>query len=225
MWNIQGNIRKCYRPSRPLLWPCPPDLKCPVSLTSAADSLPGDASGVLNHVCTFIPRECLKFPPPFHPSPLGQTTLDPKTGTRGALTSLLWALTHPQASACCFVLYWDTHGPSSHHMWTSSRLQNPHHVQCREKSCVLPAPSFLCWFRISVVWPPSWPLTKSSFGVGVVAGSTQHRPPRTLAVDKRTGGLGSYSTSELALTEDNSCTDPLNVEISTRSIIFFSNET
>lgn len=31
-------------------------------------------------MCTFIPRECLKSPPPFHPSPLGQPwTL--KTGT------------------------------------------------------------------------------------------------------------------------------------------------
>ena len=66
------------------LWSCSPDLKYPVSLTSAADSLPGDASGVLNHVCTFIPRECLKSLPPFHPSPLGQTTLASKTGTWGA---------------------------------------------------------------------------------------------------------------------------------------------
>ena len=126
----------------------------------------------------------------------------PRQEPGGPLNSLLWALTHPQASASCFVLSWDTHGPSSHYMWICSHLWNPHHVQCREKACVLPAASFLCWFRISGVWPPSWPLTKSSFGVGVAAGSTQHRPPQTLAVDRRTGGLGSYSTSELALTED-----------------------
>ena len=46
----------------------------------------------------------------------------PRQGPEGPLTSLLWALTHPQASASCFVLSWDAHGPSSHHMWTSSRL-------------------------------------------------------------------------------------------------------
>lgn len=42
----------------------PPDLKCPVSLTSA-DSLPGDASGVLNHVGALLFLENVQTPTSF----------------------------------------------------------------------------------------------------------------------------------------------------------------